>query len=746
MKTILKAPRPTEVCAPIGYLAAYATLGLLLLPVLGAVPVFAQSCGSTEALRGRDGSILEAAAKWDGVVVYARPSFRRKMVRRLAFAATFRVFAERADFYCLGEVDSGAPVGWVSREDVLTLKTALIDERTGCYRKVMVRNSATASSGEVGQFWNHPFVHLKPRRRIGLYEVRFVFDDITEPGGESVYLAGTLQQWNIDNADKVLDGWVSEDDVFSWNTRVGVQYRGDLEQPVYIFAKQEHIEDVYCYGKTQPWAFSSVGDTEWHYERERFPVLSETLGTGCLADHRILEVGAFGTVQLKDKELSAAEADALMSTINRLRGRSQSIDILFVIDGTESMQPAFVEVRRAVQMVKDQRTLVDARYALLMFKDFSTMWPPRMTKRLLKAEELSQELDRYMKEVRPDWGDPNFTEAVLDALQYGLDQMTDNHLWRDESTRAVILIGDHGDHREPNYQKRLADVLQTLDSQRVRFFAYQTRNTRRYRQQAAEAYHLFREDASALIDGMAVLFPRVEIAQSSAENIANALREMNDWRIRIDDGYHAIRHGDVPPSLVGPYIERMLLESGFQLRNVIAWGRAPQICAKGFVILEDQQGLELFEKRIRIGYEDIARLVVAFRDFFGDVTSVPRCLNAMKIAFQAATGDVPRDNESPSEFLQRTLGIKMKSDLLTRPFEELARVLVNNRTARDELRRRLQRSERLLDAVYREEQVIERPDGTVKSIYEGGRIKRQRWFKVMPDGSRVAWIPATYIP
>ncbi len=720
----------------------------LLLSVSGVPAAVAQDCGSNEPLPQKD-SVWDVAAKWDGVEAYVSPSRSADVSRRLAFASSFRVYNERGGWLCLGNTEDGGFVGWVPRNDLLVTKDAQKHQGTGVYIKVMVANNLEArSTEEWGRFWSHPERRSgSARRGAGLYEVRYVFDVksvMREGKPRYAYLAGSGQNWNIDNAGTILDGWIAADFVFVWTTRVGVQYATGLEQVVKVYPERDDLDSVHCEGEPIGWAFSSVDDDpEWPYDRERFPVISEAPGTGCLDKRRVLEIGGFGTVVLNDEELSASQGDHLLSTVNSLRGGNQNIDILFVIDGTESMKPVFEEAKRAVQQVKGQGALAEARYALAMFKDRSSSWPPRMTTRLLDAAALSRELDLYMEEVQGDT-DRNFAESVLDGLQFGLSRMAEGPLWRENSTRAVILLGDHGDHGDIDHGERLRGVVESLKQQKVRFFAYQTRNTRPNNERAITSYNGFKEDGTDIIDAMVELFPtRVPVAHGDAEQITQAFQEMRRWRSEIDGGYDAVRNGEVPPSEVGPYIERMLKDSGLTLQQVMGYGRAPQVCHSGFAVLEDKGGREQFEKRLRISYSDIARLTVAFRDFLSDVSSEARVLRAMLTAFQAATGDSPIKDETPAEFLKRTLGIDVASELLTQSFEELAAVLFNNRSVRKQLRADLDRSVTLLDSVYREEQVRVRRDGTVEVVMPS---KRRPWFKVLPDGVRVAWIPTSYIP
>lgn len=177
----------------------------------------------------------------------------------------------------------------------------------------------------------------------------------------------------------------------------------------------------------------------------------------------------------------------------------------------------------------------------------------------------------------------------------------------------------------------------------------------------------------------------------------------------------------------------------------MGYGRAPQVCQKGFTLVEGKKGRSYFQKRVRISYRDVAKLIVAFGDFLADTSSEKNCLRSMITAFQAATGDAPRENESPQEFLERTLGIEVTSELLQQTFLELSGTLARNRQARDKLRAELDRSVALFDAVYREEAVTVQGN-EVEVVYDGDRVERRQWFKTLDDDTRVAWIPADYIP
>ena len=699
-------------------------------------PVEVLDCGTD--LWEIGGQPVEVVVRWDGATARSGPRQTASDLASLGFADAFVVWDRVGDeWFCVGDFDHNLK-GWVHLADLLVperdsegrrdfmVREALRHPDTRVLMKAMIRNNLTAKeSGNAGILWPHPTRRDgDAQQRAALYAVQYVFDTFEE-GGTRYYILGRGPTWSIDTAKEDLTGWIAEDLMFSWRTRVGVQFSSD--NPVKLYPRRRDLDLLHKGEEPEP-SFISAPNEEWPYDRERYPILDER--------EDVYMLGAFGSAG----NMPPSWFDQTGSDWGALMYASRLIDIVFVIDGTVSVQPAFKEVRNAVSQVRNRGVLSDARYAVTMFKDGQSGYPTFAGG--LTASQLDSELQGLMLRAGPDPGDTDLEEAVLEGVIHALHEMRAKNLWRKNSIRALILVGDHGDHQGGGHQGRMDEVLHLLNADRALFFAYQTQNTRSYVAEGVEAYEAFQRDAKGIFDGMAELFPdRTPLALNDAASIASALLKVREFSGEVREGLLIETSGKTAPARIGPYIRRLLRDNDYPEEALRKWGSLLQVTDVGWA-LASQGGGEVFEKRLRISKRDLESLKSALERLMDDLSHPDRCLKAMFRAMEVATGDRPTPGESPRDFIKKKLGIEMKSDLLKLTFDALCSELTRSKKSREELRAALERSVTLLDGVLYERRVLDSGKGVVL----GSRDKVKRWLKVLPDGTTVAWIPEDYIP
>jgi hypothetical protein len=324
--------------------------------------------------------------------------------------------------------------------------------------KAMLRsNPKIDKTAHEAQLFDAPGGEGRPFRSSRVFSLFNVFK--IEKGGsadhdEWWYFVGGKKA--ADN--KVLSGWVRGGNLFLWGSGVAVYSAADKGAPFDVYADVQTLQKG---GKEGLIATRSGLEPPEERDIAKFPILDQIFkdanrdrkaGTPPIA----YEIGFFGEGcgRTNDCEESAKINDQL-SKIGEIVRSAGQIDVMFVIDNTESMTQYFAPIARAVsrwarETSAKQRGRV--RFGASIYGDYRDRQRPsidNMDFRLIAQFDAdTSKLERALTSVVSP-----FTDPIGDQPEAGyaaLVRASREGLWAaDAGYRLLVWIGDQGVQRDP---------------------------------------------------------------------------------------------------------------------------------------------------------------------------------------------------------------------------------------------------------------------------------------------------------
>lgn len=492
-------------------------LTLVALFVLGA-PAWGADPPSFVMQAGR---LVPVTVVVDQAKIYRQPS-RSAPAGAAAYLQVFHLMETKVEagttFYKVGAADLfGVPLsiaGWLAEDDVLLGARAIQDEQ-GVFLKALVINEwrRVPQKGEVQRaaLWNGPFPEKRTRiGEIGLFSFYYVFK-IASRNGEKSYLLGEASYLSHEQAPgQDLVGWVDGKRLVSWSTRYAVELDKASaparippggQKGAQIFHTSEELvaslQGLPTYGgkKIEPIAVEDPEGQEWLHSTPRFPLFETVRNTAVPAAGELYHIGFIGD-QIDLGELAsgspagapAEKMGEMQDKMRRIRRRLDSIDLLFVIDSTGSMRNYFSTVASAVteiaETLRQEFPIGDGgprlRFSVVFYRDYvdeeGRAGSTYLTKRLPFTSNTG-EVARFLENEADDMpcvgcgGDE--PEAVFHAIDYALAAGAAELAERRDSFRAVVLIGDKGNHEPDPRGFDVARVAKALAAHKCDFFSLQ---------------------------------------------------------------------------------------------------------------------------------------------------------------------------------------------------------------------------------------------------------------------------------
>jgi Mg-chelatase subunit ChlD len=736
-----------------------------------------------------------------GVVVTDTPTFycgpRRGELtsREWSFLTPLLVYNERGRFLLVG-TKGGADVAWMHRDEVLASPQCLKDDRHKTWRKALVVNNILSDAPGRLEFATIP-LHSGPgpehstHAEANLFEVRFVFKTLRvtrrlEDGtgvSRNYYLLGREDRWHQGNVGRVLEGWVDEDLVIEWNHRLAVEFDKATfarRQPARVFKDaQALLADAADPNRESPPGLVAVeySNQPWDHDISRFPVLdhgaSRVARDGQPREVRYYKVGYVGEVVDRDRKVMRRE-DVAAADVGSIAAATRMLDILFVIDATRSMQPFFPAVKQAVSQFVQGASWEDrhaspeyrTRFAIAVYRDFSEgdaffemVLEP--TDNLSSVHRALESIDAFSSST-----DADLSEAVYEGLALGMDGMR----FRRGSTRALVLLGDHG-NRPQTDRFDARDVARRLLAHRVALHAVQVNP------EPGAAGHesvLFARQAQSLIEqlGGRGSFQRVSpgiSVREATEAIRGRLHSVDE---RSEQTYSVVQELSAGASrdeivsrwgveILNDVIEMLRSDYEMSLDDLDRTGYS-QLCLRGWLAEScPVSGERQVFHTVYIERGELTKFTGAIEgvlDSIRDLEDEERAAGVIKRALETYTGDRFRsDEETIEQFLERVHGLPVRSTLLRYSPRQLHDTLsgADGGELLAELRKDLQVAAGYLTAVIGDRRVRMVASPTVDprlgtrywEVREEPVSDERRWFyETTSGGESFAWVPFEYFP
>ena len=343
------------------------------------------------------------------------------------------------------EVNNKNIIGWISHENIINRKTPLKNSITGIYQKVLIKEGNRNQFKALQVFQARD--SQKTKEGIEVRTVFYVYDHYPrssspESNDTKRLLIGVMPQLNpVSDKAVSLIGWVDRNKVSFWNTRTACEFPVGVKSIVYNDSGKPIIETLV----TNP----------LNYNELRNPILKD-LGNDYL-------IGAF--IQLSREQLD------IRNSIDNIR---TGLEVLFVIDGTRSMTPAFKGTLNAVDSVADELItqsqifqLNIPKFALVFYRDKPTSSPLQIIdgksvpidKPYCKAENTifkmmpPNSFKHHLRHQVACDSDTSFRESVYKGLIQGVQECSflSGENQQPKCMRIIIHIGDAGDNGHGEY-------------------------------------------------------------------------------------------------------------------------------------------------------------------------------------------------------------------------------------------------------------------------------------------------------
>jgi hypothetical protein len=411
--------------------------------------------------------------------------------KRLNFADRFLVVEEKPDqlhivsengtYNSMNDEFIGEPVdfGWVPKSSVLLWSTALYSAKTNFRIKVMTITTPDLMASEVERirkegkkmnFFSNPTTTKENNNELPLFEIFYVF----KKEGNRILL-GRRDNISKGNASYYLMGWVDESKVQLWDMRQVIEPNWD--QNSCIERRQNSVPAALFQNSSEALIYGNSGDTTrnfWsddRYEKKydpmwkRLPVFSRT-------DNLIETAVVSDLVNELGKTVDDEELRGLQLKQSELREKRRNINVVFVIDGTESMAPYFKSVQTALK--NSVRSLYNSdnrfQFGAIVYKDYTDP----ANEECYNTISLSNNVDRFCKELEScNTNDPAcFDKSISEGMYLGLYKTRALFRGKEKETNVVILLGDAGDRKGA---KRISEieVVPVLTKYRINIVALQ---------------------------------------------------------------------------------------------------------------------------------------------------------------------------------------------------------------------------------------------------------------------------------
>ncbi|MCX6270816.1 MAG: type VI secretion system protein TssR [Bacteroidetes bacterium] len=382
--------------------------------------------------------------------------------------------------------------GWIHKKYMLLWKKCLRNDNNITLKAMLINTREAmeeAFKSKTNQstiFYSDPVKKTRNANESNLFSIFFVFKQEGD-----FYLVGKTDGFTDDASVKEdIYGWVYKKQVNIWNTRNAWEPNSRQDAVDERMAKNIKTSTFYTFNYALQFRETMQPDSvQWDAdpfenrkggEYRRFPILSRENG--------IVKLSVYGGFNPKDVILKAKSSKA----INEKRKNARIFNVVFVIDGTESMKPYFSAVVRgiaeSVEKLSQKNTM---RFGAVVYRDFAE--GPAY---LAETIPMTPQYDEFNQALLKTWSDDKNKndKDEPEAVNYGLHEALIKLDIPKEETNILILVGDAGNHdRKDASQVSDEEIINLLYEKNMNFLVYQVHH------KGTPAYSKFQVEAKNII-------------------------------------------------------------------------------------------------------------------------------------------------------------------------------------------------------------------------------------------------------
>jgi hypothetical protein len=476
--------------------------------------------------RTRPGSYWVVWSDRNDNTTYAGPSLGQQK-KRINFMEPFYVAAETdemvqliKDEYYFEKFSSRAEdYGWIEKTKVLLWDHCLVTKQGKINKKGMILNTVeslkkdkiAAGDEETVKFYYDQSLTQKTDKSSRVYEVLYVYK-ITD----NAVLLGKPYATDVYKAKNDILGWVDRKKITIWDHRIALE--PNWEPSAVDERKSRNLSNLFLIDETRAKRYAETGDVPQKFviweqspaiskrpigDWRRFPLLEIEKQTG------IVKAGVMGelrSVMGKTDTMSTISFAQIQRKYNEMRAKSRNINIVFVVDGTKSMEPYFSPISKAItESMSDlmaSYTKNTLRFGAVVYTDVAE------GDHLTQVKPLGSNYNEISKWMSPQRVYHQNDTDTPEAMYYGLMTALRSVGFQQNETNVIILVGDAGNHKRDDHTQIEPDMLVNLmELYGINMLAFQVHN------ESHASYDEFEYQVKYLI-------------QKTATNIYNATKEI----------------------------------------------------------------------------------------------------------------------------------------------------------------------------------------------------------------------------
>lgn len=420
-------------------------------------------------------------------------------------------------------------MGWISKHDVLMWDVALESPETGIALKGMILNTLRALQDfsqidfTTIQAFKNPDLTEATDYQARLFEIFYIYQYSSE---RDAVLLGRRPHFNVGQLRREgehggLIGWVDRSRVLEWDHRVAIEpnyeeaavaerRRQNIRTSI-VSASANHDNKWQCAEKLRMgrglgddcevvWD-DDIYEEDGSFERRsgywrRFPVVGDF-------DDDIYEVMVMGEMRGRFGSIDDRVGVDVRTQLNRLIEKYRNVNIVFVVDGTNSMQPYFEPVVNSINNILNifQRQADETkqlRFGYIVYRDYLER------DRLLEHMPLTTDARRIMSELRAVEARDRFDIYPHESMNYGLSKAFEKVFTDPDETNIIIHVADAGSHSrdDPSYvpQEVVVNLMAEYGCFYIAYQSHHIQNHQAYRDFPIQVRQIMRNASEAMYE------------------------------------------------------------------------------------------------------------------------------------------------------------------------------------------------------------------------------------------------------
>ena len=274
---------------------------------------------------------------------------------------------------------------------------------------------------------------------------------------------------NDKQTKSAVRGWMANLNITNWDTRICLEPStsrlavADYSSKIIpVFPQESHLKEMYDRPDPAQNAIMKniVSDELLSPYTMRMPILEHLSSK----NKKVATVGKLD-YQIPDNEVNDFNC---LEEIEELDKKLKNINIVFVIDGTQSMGEFYKPVVSSISAIIDNPIDVDAniRFGAIIYRDYPD------NSDAYKVYSLTSDYDRIKSKLSntvPFSNDNDLPEAQYNAIINGIPEVG----FKKGQSNIVILIGDCGNHDPDLKNQSIDDAIEVLKPFDVNFISFQ---------------------------------------------------------------------------------------------------------------------------------------------------------------------------------------------------------------------------------------------------------------------------------